>query len=294
MTPSGHRSARRRPRSRWRAGDSGTISSASLPGRPPSGPNSSPATRTSPDGIPRRAKLRKDAAGRVRLVGQPDLDVLGVARDARVRAGPPSARLPGPARPPRRARAGRPRPDGPRPRRGDRQSAPWAASHSGSGMRSIFRRFSRCETIRVSSPRRASSVTVASAAASRAASSADDAWRRSSRAQIRLRPPGTARSRGSRPAAGDPGPAGLAPSCPSTLPTCVPVITASSSPSPHSSSTSSRRRDASALRSGTAVPSQSKTTASKRWSSAGGRRPAARFRGSTALIGSAAPRPCAR
>src|SRR4029453_12019995 len=48
-------------------------------------------------------------------------------------------------------------------------------------------------------------------------------------------------------------------------------MTASSSPRPHSSSTSSLSLLASDWRSGTAVPSQSKTTASNRRSSATGR-----------------------
>ena len=114
--------------------------------------------------------------------------------------------------------------------------------------------------------------TVVSAAASRAESSSAVAsrLRTSSRPLIASalktsEPRFTHRNR-------RPGPAGLAWSCPSTFPTCVPVTTPRSKPRAHSSSTSSRKAPASALRSGTAVPSQSKTTASKRRSSSAGRR----------------------
>ena len=66
-----------------------------------------------------------------------------------------------------------------------------------------------------------------------------------------------------------PGPCGRARSWPSTLPTCVPVTTIMSIPSAQSSSIARRRSGVSAARSGTAVPSQSNRTASKRRSSSG-------------------------
>ena len=59
---------------------SGTSISESLPGSPPRAPNSSPAISTRPAPIPRRRRNVADPAAGVGLVGQPDLDVLRVAR----------------------------------------------------------------------------------------------------------------------------------------------------------------------------------------------------------------------
>ncbi len=68
-----------------------------------------------------------------------------------------------------------------------------------------------------------------------------------------------------------PGPRGRAASWPSTFSRCVPLATATSRPCAHAASIAARTAPASAARSGTAVPSQSKSSASRRARRAGGR-----------------------
>src|SRR5439155_74498 len=91
------------------------------------------------------------------------------------------------------------------------------SAHSGSGIRSIFRRFSRWETISARRPFSAKRATSSAAAASRALSSEGVAWRRSTScgpsASTRKTSEPRFRHRKSRP-----GPAGRTPSCGSTLP----------------------------------------------------------------------------
>ena len=96
---------------------------------------------------PAALQLRERPAGGIGLVGEPDLDVLGVARHAGIGK-------PGSARRPRAPTStASPRPASPAPRRRSctaASSSPIRAfggsAHSGSGIRSILRRFSRCET----------------------------------------------------------------------------------------------------------------------------------------------------
>ena len=130
------------------------------------------------------------------------------------------------------------------------------------------------------------SATVAAAAASSAASSSAVASRRLHELEPALRSAlKTSEPRLTHRSRAGPGPAGRAPSCPSTLPTCVPVTTtevearARTAPRPARAARPRRR-----CRSGTAVPSQSKTTASKRRSSPAGRR-RLRFARAAMLIG---------
>ena len=266
------RSARRRPRrpshGRFRA----TSRNESLPGRPPSGPNSSPATSTKPGADPAPAQLVEEPARGVGLVGEPDLDVLRVARHARVRQARSSAAL-------RReldrlAKTAEARLAAVVPRPPPSSSAIRAfggSAHSGLGDQVDLPSVQALRHDRGAQPATASASTVASAAASSARSSAgvasrlyDERPRRSSAARKTSEPRLTQRCR-------RPGPGGRAPSCPSTLPTWVPVTTARSRP--RCAQLPRRGRGAggaSACRSGTAVPSQSKTIASKRRSSSSG------------------------
>ena len=78
------RPARPRPRHAVAGTASATSMSESLPGTPPSGPNSSPATSTSSGAMPSAPELGEHRTRRVGLVGQADLDVLGVARHPRI------------------------------------------------------------------------------------------------------------------------------------------------------------------------------------------------------------------
>ena len=144
------------------AAASGTSRNESLPGSPPSGPNSSPATaRARAD--PRAPQLREDQRAESALSVRPistclaSLVTRGSARPAA--SAPRRAR----ARPPRRGRRGRPRAAAPRPPPSSSAIRAFGGSaHSGSGIRSILRRLSRCETIsRADAPRAASSSTVA-------------------------------------------------------------------------------------------------------------------------------------
>ncbi len=146
---------------------------------------------------PASRKLREHPARGVRLVREADLDVLGVARHPRIRQacvrrgrerdldGARQAREPGSVQPvlDRGEQLARCAPSADPPIR-DR------------GMRSIFRRFRRCETISASTPRRPSSATVAAAAASSAAVLVGRRLAAEDRARARPRPPRTPRSHG--------------------------------------------------------------------------------------------------
>ncbi len=146
-------------------------------------------------------------------------------------------------------------------------SALGGSAHSGSGIRSTLRLLRRSEmtdTARPFSPRRS---RASSAARSSISSSSVLATRRSSKTG-----PTEVSSYTSEPRLQAtmirPGPCGRSSSCPSTLPMCVPVMTARSKPASSNSANSVRSSLASALRSVTAVPSQSNIAASNRRSSA--------------------------
>ena len=216
--------ARRRPRRRQPHARPRRVDSESLPGTPPSGPNSSPRTSTCDGDDPERAEVRERPARRVGLVGQPDLDVLGVAGHA----GQHDADFDG-------GRGGDVDHLGER-----RQTARWrrastAASsspirafggsiHSGSGMRSIF-----AGSVAATRSRRAAHARRAldgdAPRPDRGPASSSDVARRRwtstgpSRVTWNTSEP-RLRHRKRRP-----GPSGRAASCGSTLPTCVPVTT---------------------------------------------------------------------
>ncbi len=141
-------------------------------------------------------------------------------------------------------------------------SAFLGSAHSGVGMRSILRRLIRSDTTLASIPRAWSSSTVRSAARSSARSSSGVAvFRKRSSGPLSV-PAKTSEPR-LQQRNSPPGPCGLARSCPSTFPTWVPVTMIECTPAALSASTRSRTTDASDCRSGTAVPSQSNTIASK-------------------------------
>ena len=94
---------------RRRRAVSGTSISESLPGIRPRSPNSSPPMSTSSAAIPSRRSSRKHRARGITLVGQADLDVLGVARDLRIRAARRRARRSPRSRRLRAGRRSRPR-----------------------------------------------------------------------------------------------------------------------------------------------------------------------------------------
>ena len=237
--------------------------SESLPGTPPSRPNSSPATRTSLGPTPwaqRSANAQRAASALsvspistyfaslpIRAALSPDSAAAACASVTTSAIDPiPAARR--------------------RPSTACSRStirALGGSAHSSSGMMSTFRRFSRCATIAASKPRAFSCSTVRAAVRSSCESSSDVAVRRTSSVG-----PARPHSNTSEPRLTQkrsrPGPDGRAFSCLSTLSTCVPVMTMTSKPVAHNASISRRTRVASAERSGTNVPSQSAMQVSKR------------------------------
>ena len=129
-------------------------------------------------------------------------------------------------------------------------------------MRSIRRRLNRSETTSASTPRSRRRLTVTSAARSKKRSSATLAVRRNTSSGPSLVTAKTSDPRLQHRYSW-PLPCGRARNWPSTLPTWVPVTTITWTPAAQISSMRSRTLEASAWRSGTAVPSQSNTIASK-------------------------------
>ncbi len=78
----GRNAGRLDPDRRHRGAGGGVDRAASsrCPARPPSGPSSSPTISTCSGAMPRAPQMREAPAGGVGLVGEADLDVLGVAR----------------------------------------------------------------------------------------------------------------------------------------------------------------------------------------------------------------------
>ncbi len=248
---------------------SGTSISESLPGSRPIGPNSSPPRRTACGPTPRRASCSNNQCAESDLSVRPistcftSLVTRGSLRPAsRAAASASAATSVNPSSPAAESRLST-------AVSSSSILAFGGSAHSGSGIRSIFRRFSRSEMISARKPRSASLSTVASAAAVSASSSSAVATRRWTGTGPSRPTENTSEPR-FRQRKSFPGPDGRAASWPSTLPTCVPLTTPTCSPLAHSASTSSRTRAASACRSGTAVPSQSNTAASNRRSSTGG------------------------
>ncbi len=246
--------------------DPSTRRNESLPASPPKLPNSSPATSTSCGPTPRAHRSSNTHCPECDLSVSPiSTCFTSVVTRASSR---PTSRAASSASCTTWLSPCRPTPNSRSPTASSSSSmrALGASIHSGVGMMSIFRRLSRSETIAVSSPNSASRRTVSAAARSSFASSSGVASRRHT-----SRGPASSTSKTSDPRlsanSNRPGPDGRAHNCPSMLPTCVPLTIATIAPAAQSRSTSSRTSEASASRSGTAVPSQSKTNASKRRSS---------------------------
>lgn len=236
---------------------------ASLPGTPPSDPNSSPTTRTRPDVMP-----SSDHAAAIAVTASP----LSVSPISMCLA---SLVMRGSRRPARRAHASAIATAAGNVCTSVAAIRAWTATtssaiaafggsrHSGSGIRSILRRFTRLETTAVCRPRAASAVCVSCAARSRAASSCGVATCRStSPGPCSLsRYSSDPRLQATRM---EPGPRGRACSCASTCSSEVPVTMARSHAWAESDSSKLRSSVASSVRAAIAVPSQSKSTASKR------------------------------